>query len=101
MPFTGDSTDSSEDESSKTKDYCFPPDSLCYISDEKSGASSRKGSTDSNKKVLKTCATYTTVSLKKVNSILEKLTFRTVVLRRSESIVIHSDERLQSETLHF
>ena len=67
MPFSGDSTDSSDDENSRTRDYCMPPDSISNIDGDQSGTGSRKGSSEMNKKVLKTCATYTTVSLKKVN----------------------------------
>lgn len=61
FPFSGESTDSSDHESDsgrcddylKPVDSDCPPDTLDRVDDKK-------------EKVLKTCATYTTVSLKKV-----------------------------------
>ena len=64
IPFSGESTDSSDNES--MADYCTPPDEE-PSSEEESQVNNRIDQTiEGPKQVLKTCATYTTVNLKKV-----------------------------------
>lgn len=63
-PFSGESTDSSDNESCGG-DYCTPPDELSP-NKERLTAKQAKDVLEETTQVLKTCATYTTVSLKKV-----------------------------------
>lgn len=66
-PFSGESTDSSDNDSS-VGDYCTPPDELS-AGEEHSEIQERTDKVlEETTQVLKTCATYTTVSLKKVNT---------------------------------
>ncbi|KAJ7357396.1 Pleckstrin y domain-containing H member 2 [Desmophyllum pertusum] len=63
-PFSGESTDSSDNDSS-VGDYCTPPDELS-AGEEHSEIQERTDKVlEETTQVLKTCATYTTVSLKK------------------------------------
>ncbi|KAK2561061.1 Pleckstrin homology domain-containing family H member 2 [Acropora cervicornis] len=62
-PFSGESTDSSDNESS-CGDYCTPPDELSPTKDQLISKQAKDGLEETTQ-VLKTCATYTTVSLKK------------------------------------
>ena len=66
MPFSGESTDSSDNESS-AGDYCTPPDELSTAEDETQVKQTTDDVLEETTQILKTCATYTTVSLKKVN----------------------------------
>ncbi|XP_022810522.1 pleckstrin homology domain-containing family H member 2-like isoform X3 [Stylophora pistillata] len=65
-PFSGESTDSSDDESS-AGDYCTPPDELGATEEHHNFKQDTDELLEETKRVLKTCATYTTVSLKKEN----------------------------------
>lgn len=50
-------------------DYCTPPDDELAVTEHHSEVKERTDETlEGTRKVLKTCATYTTVSLKKVNT---------------------------------
>ncbi|XP_044163612.1 pleckstrin homology domain-containing family H member 1-like isoform X1 [Acropora millepora] len=62
-PFSGESTDSSDNESS-CGDYCTPPDELSPTKEQLISKQAKDGLEETTQ-VLKTCATYTTVSLKK------------------------------------
>ena len=67
-PFSGESTDSSDNESS-AGDYCTPPDELAATEETDLQVKERTDKVlEGTTQVLKTCATYTTVSLKKVNT---------------------------------
>lgn len=70
-PFSGESTDSSDNESS-CGDYCTPPDELSPTKDQLISKQAKDGLEETTQ-VLKTCATYTTVSLKKVRDLDFKL----------------------------
>jgi len=65
-PFSGESTDSSDNESS-AGDYCTPPDELAATGEDSQVKEKPNKVLERTTQVLKTCATYTTVSLKKVN----------------------------------
>lgn len=68
MPFTGESTDSSDNEST-AGDYCTPPDELAAGEDHSQAKERTDKVLEGATQVLKTCATYTTVSLKKVQTV--------------------------------
>lgn len=65
-PFSGESTDSSDNEST-AGDYCTPPDELAATEEDSEVKERTDKVLEGTTQVLKTCATYTTVSLKKVN----------------------------------
>ena len=65
-PFSGESTDSSDNEST-AGDYCTPPDELAATEEDSQAKEKTDKLLEGTTQVLKTCATYTTVSLKKVN----------------------------------
>ena len=67
-PFSGESTDSSDNESTGG-DYCTPPDELSPTEERSQTQQQTDEILEGTTQVLKTCATYTTVSLKKVNTI--------------------------------
>lgn len=67
-PFSGESTDSSDNESS-AGDYCTPPDELAVTEEDTQVKEKTDKVLERTTQVLKTCATYTTVSLKKVKLI--------------------------------
>lgn len=77
-PFSGESTDSSDNESS-CGDYCTPPDELSPTKDQLISKQAKDGLEETTQ-VLKTCATYTTVSLKKVRDLDFKLSVFILVL---------------------
>lgn len=64
-PFSGESTDSSDTEST-AGDYCTPPDELLPAEESSQLKEKTDQVLEETTQVLKTCATYTTVSLKKV-----------------------------------
>lgn len=64
-PFSGESTDSSDTESN-AGDYCTPPDELLPAEEQSQLKEKTDQVLEETTQVLKTCATYTTVSLKKV-----------------------------------
>lgn len=64
-PFSGESTDSSDTEST-AGDYCTPPDELSPAEERSQLKEKTDQVLEETTQVLKTCATYTTVSLKKV-----------------------------------
>ena len=66
-PFSGESTDSSDNEST-VGDYCTPPDELSPAEEHSQAKETTDEILEGTTQVLKTCATYTTVSLKKVNT---------------------------------
>ncbi|CAH3122183.1 unnamed protein product [Porites lobata] len=63
-PFSGESTDSSDTEST-AGDYCTPPDELSPAEERSQLKEKTDQVLEETTQVLKTCATYTTVSLKK------------------------------------
>ncbi|XP_068729703.1 pleckstrin homology domain-containing family H member 1-like isoform X1 [Montipora capricornis] len=63
-PFSGESTDSSDNEST-AGDYCTPPDELSPAEERSQAILTTDEVLEESTQVLKTCATYTTVSLKK------------------------------------
>ena len=67
-PFSGESTDSSDNESS-AGDYCTPPDEVAATEEHHNMKQNTDELLEETTRVLKTCATYTTVSLKKVKHI--------------------------------